>query len=455
MKFLPLYACALMVTCYVLISWLLRPQPLPAANYQTTPQLLPQRQIALHITERDLLLIDEQHSVLEQFVEADLYLKPQPGLWQGQLRHARLWQLGQWLELAQPIYFEVAVNDGVFGSVQWLGLPPEHPMRRLDFWLEELSVGQSTQQQIKLGQRQYRYRPHGHWWQRELLKQDTAKATEPEQLINDDWSLLLDSQQKISELGAVSRWQLKQPTATPLLRTRQLKASAIEPRPSWPALDFPLDINSKTALLPQQFLEFQRLKQLALLLAQQPNTALPLDELTNRVSVDNLSRLLHRYPAESKEFSRFLQGIQHYPQRQALLQQLSSRPVNAPLKIRLLRELAALPDANRTTLDLLTLASQSGNAELQKTGLFGLAKVLRQQPTLGGVIEPIFAQALRQRNITALVLTAIAQSGSRAFEAQAIQLVDAPEPAIRQAASALLMQGQQATNAQSAAVFGQ
>lgn len=209
-------------------------------------------------------------------------------------------------------------------------------------------------------------------------------------------------------------------------------------RPHWPALTFPLDVNTTVQLEQPEIAETQHLERLVQLLQQTALAPAELHQQLNQVSIDALSRLLHRYPTNAPALAQFLRAIADYPEQQTLLQQLASRPVNAAFKVQLLQQLANLPHADRITVDLLTLASQSGNATVRQAGLFGLASVLCRQPTLAGVIEPTFARALRQRKQVEMVLAAIARSGSRAFEKQAIRFSNDAQLPIRQAASALL-----------------
>lgn len=424
----------------LLLYWQLAPTPAAPLETALPPTRLPQTQIALHLSEMDSLGLDFEAMLLQQRIEADIYLLPQTPAWQGQLRNVRIEQQGRWQALSQPIYFEVAVSNGLFGAVQWLGLPATHPLRRLDFWLAELGganaeLGPVTSTEVT---RHYRYQPRGHWQTRRLLEQHSHAGTWQHQLTDEAWALLLDAKRKIQQLSSRTSWQLSAAHASPLTRTRQLNASRIAVRPHWPALTFPLDVNATAPAWQPEIAETQHLERLVALLQQTAPAPAELHEQLNQVSVDALSRLLHRYPASAPALTQFLHVIADYPEQQTLLQQLASRPVNTAFKVLLLQKLASLPHADRISIDVLTLASQSGNAKVRQAGLFGLASVLRQQPTLAGVIEPTFARALRQREQVELVLAAIARSGSRAFEQQAIHFSNDAQLPIRQAASALL-----------------
>lgn len=156
-----------------LLWWQLAPTPSPQFETTLPAPLLPQQQIALRLSEVDVWALDPTHPLLEQRIDADLFLLPQPQQWQGQLRNIRVQLQGRSLQLPNPLYFEVPVSNGLFGAIQWLGLPATHPLRRLDFWLAELGGSNAELGSVTSieGTRHYRYQPRGHWQTRRLLEQ--------------------------------------------------------------------------------------------------------------------------------------------------------------------------------------------------------------------------------------------------------------------------------------------
>lgn len=401
---------------------------------------LTQQQLALHLDDRDLVLLHKNRVLLEQHITADLYLRPLPQRWQGQLRHVQIRLQGELIEIAEPIYFEIDYQQGAFGAIDWLGLPTDHPMRRLQLWMQQLSLPDTTQT-LHMNNQQlgFRYSHVGPWGQRQLLQQSNLAPDGAwrHHLEQDDWRLLLDAQQRPVQLDSLSQWRISKEQAAPLLRLQQLTVSTTTKRPSWPATAFPATLNQGHHLEAALLLHFQQLSDIVFELQQSQTTPWPYATLPPSRQLDRISALLQRYPSDSSALAHFINALPS-DTRQQWLQQLAVRPCSERMKLFLLQQLASVAAPERATLDLLQQTIRSGNLHLQQQALTSLAQLLRNQPTLHATIEPNFDYALAHHADTAFVLQTIASSGSNNFTRHALRYSQDPRLAVRQSAFLLL-----------------